>query len=70
MFLATLPLFAVGLGDLWYALPLIVAISLVYSGTRHEAVTEILSRAWHMAVWIVAVMAAIFLVLLLISWWL
>ena len=34
-----IPLFAARLNELWYALPLIVAISIVYAGTRREAET-------------------------------
>jgi hypothetical protein len=48
---------------LWYALPLIVAISLVYAATKHEAMGPILQHAWRIGLWIVGFMVAIFVVL-------
>src|SRR5687768_5225885 len=60
-------LLAVG-GDLWYALPLIVAVSLVYAATRHESMNEILQHAARVGSWIVGFMAVIFAVLAVISW--
>lgn len=56
--------------NLWYAIPLIVAVSLVYAATRHEEMRPIFHHAVRIGVWIVGFMAAIFAVLLLISWWL
>ena len=53
---------------LWYALPLIVAVSLVYGATRHELMGPILNNAFRAAVWIGGFMAIIFAVLLVISW--
>jgi hypothetical protein len=58
----------IGINDMWYALPLIVAVSLVYSATRHEEVGPILAHAVRIGIWIVGLMAVIFAVLLLISW--
>ena len=63
-----MPLFAAAhVNDLWYALPLIVAISLVYSGTRHERMQPILSGAVRFAGWIVAFMGIAFAILYFIS---
>jgi hypothetical protein len=61
-----LPLFA-GLAEsqLWYAAPLVVAISLVYAGTRHELMGPILWHAFRAGVWIVAFMVIVFVVLAL-----
>ena len=53
---------------LWYALPLVVSVSLVYGAPRHELVGPILNHAFRAAVWIGSFMAIIFAVLLLISW--
>ncbi len=53
---------------LWYALPLVVSVSLVYGATRHELVGPILHHAFRAGVWIGTFMAIIFAVLLLISW--
>ena len=61
---------AVGVNDLWYTVPLIVAVSLVYSATRHELMPPILTHAVRIAVWVIGFMAVIFVVLLFISWWL
>ena len=55
---------------LWYALPLIVAISLVYAATRHELMVPILTHALRIGLWIIAFMVVIFLIMLLVSWWL
>ena len=56
--------------DMWYALPLVVAVSLVYSATRHEQMGPILGHSLRIGVWIVGFMAIVFAVLLLLSWWL
>jgi len=55
--------------DLWYALPLVIAVSLVYAATRHEAVEPILCHATRIGSWIVGFMAVVFVVLLLGSWY-
>ena len=54
---------------LWYALPLIVTVSLVYATTRHEEMTPILGHAVRIGVWIVGFMAVVFVVLAAMSWW-
>ena len=56
--------------DLWYAVPLIVAVSLVYSATRHEETGEILIQSLRTGVWIVCFMAVIFALLMIVAWWL
>ena len=61
---------AVGTNDLWYTVPLIVAVSLVYSATRHELMAPILAHAARFGLMVIGFMAVIFAVLLLISWWL
>jgi hypothetical protein len=65
--LAFVPLLGVGT-DLWYGLPLVLAISLVYSGTRHEETDQILKGALRTGTWIIGFMVAIFGVLALMSW--
>jgi hypothetical protein len=55
--------------DLWYALPAIIAISLVYSATRNERMSPILIQAGRVAVWIVSFMFLVFAVLELVNWW-
>jgi hypothetical protein len=54
--------------DFWYALPLIVAVSLVYAATRHEAIQPILRHAIRFGTWVIGFMAVIFAVLLLGTW--
>jgi len=54
--------------DLWYALPLVIAVSLVYAATRHEQMRPILAHAARVGLWIIGFMAVIFAVLLLVSW--
>ena len=63
-----LPLAAINL--MWYAVPLVVVISLVYSATRHEETSAILTHAVRLGVMITLFMTAIMIVLALISWWL
>ena len=55
---------------MWFAAPLIVVISLVYSATRHEETSAILTHAVRLGVMITLFMTAIMIVLALISWWL
>ena len=65
------PLLAAGptFNLLWYALPLIVAVSLVYAATRHEEMAPILGHAVRIGVWIVGFMAVVFVILAAMSWW-
>ncbi len=52
----------------WYCLPLIVSISLVYGATRHELMSAILEHAVRFGVWIITFMLAIFAVTMVFSW--
>jgi hypothetical protein len=60
-------LFAAEVNDFWYALPLIVAVSLVYAATRHEAMNEILGHAARVGGWIFGFMLVVFGVLWVMS---
>jgi hypothetical protein len=42
---------------LWYALPLIVSVSLVCAATRHELMRPIMHHAVRFGAWVVAFMA-------------
>ena len=55
--------------DFWYALPLVIAVSLVYAATRHEAMEPILRHAVRVGTWIVGFMAVVLVVLLLGMWY-
>jgi hypothetical protein len=59
---------AVGPLRMWYAVPIIVSVSLVYSATRHEQMASILNQAARFAVWIVVFMVIVFAVLQAMSW--
>ena len=54
---------------LWYALPLVVAVSLVYAATRHETMAPILHHAVRAGTYIVGFMLVIFAVLWFLSLW-
>jgi hypothetical protein len=49
--------------NLWYALPAIVAVSLVYAATRHERMGPIVAHASRVALWLVGFMFVVFAVL-------
>jgi hypothetical protein len=55
------------INSFWFALPLVVSVSLVYAATRHEEVGEILSHAIRVAIWIAGFMVLVFGILFLIS---
>ena len=48
-----------GAARMWYAVPLITSVSLVYAATRHEEMGPILVHAFRFAVWILVFMAAV-----------
>lgn len=58
----------IGASRLWYSLPLIISISLVYGATRHELMPQIIEHAVRFGVWILTFMLAIFAVTVLLSW--
>ena len=53
---------------IWFAVPIIVSVSLVYAATRHEQMGPILVHASRFAVWIVVFMAIVFAGLQAMSW--
>jgi hypothetical protein len=53
---------------IWYAAPLIVSVSLVYSATRHEEMGPIVVNGARFALWIVVFMAIVFAGLQAMSW--
>lgn len=54
--------------DLVYAVPLVVVVSLVYAGTRHEPMAVIVRHASRLAMMITFFMGVIFGVLAWLSW--
>ncbi len=55
---------------MWYSLPLVVVISLVYAATRHEFIKPILEHALRFGIWVLAFMLVVFVVLSLVTAWL
>ncbi|TWT37020.1 hypothetical protein KOR34_19670 [Posidoniimonas corsicana] len=53
---------------LWYAAPLIVSVSLVFSGTRHEDPKDILTHALRFGGWVLVFMAVVTAVLQFMAW--
>lgn len=54
--------------DLWFALPLIVSVSLVYGATRHEVMRDILGHAGRFGLWVSGFMIVILAILMLVNW--
>jgi hypothetical protein len=59
---------ATGVARLWYAVPLVTSVSLVYAATRHEQMGQILIHALRFAVWIIVFMAVVLAVIQFMSW--
>ncbi|MFK8111416.1 MAG: hypothetical protein AB8B91_04420 [Rubripirellula sp.] len=53
---------------LFYYIPLIIAIALVFGATRHEKTSLVLAHAWQTGRWITGFMAIIFAVLFIFDW--
>lgn len=68
--LAMLPLITPLFADmnLWYALPLIVSVSLVCAATRHENLSPILNHAVRFALWIFVFMGGVMGLLAFMDW--
>jgi hypothetical protein len=58
----------VGPNRLWFAVPLVVSVSLVYAATRHEYMRPILIHAVRFAIWIIVFMAVVWVVIQLMTW--
>lgn len=63
-----LPL-ADSIAKIWYALPLVVVVSLVYGATRHEYLHEILTQSYRSLIWVTGFMAIIFAVIFIAGYW-
>ena len=50
--------------QMWYAVPAIVAISLVYGATRHEFLPQILIQSVKAGIWVVGFMLIILALIL------
>ncbi|TWU29631.1 hypothetical protein [Bythopirellula polymerisocia] len=54
--------------NLWYAIPLIVSVSLVCAATRHEEITPILNHAVRFGLWVLVFMAGVMVLLTIMGW--
>ena len=54
--------------NLWYAVPLLISVSLVCAATRQEEMGSILQHALRFAVWVVVFMGIVMIVLSLLGW--
>lgn len=66
--LAWLPFPPLAVVTMWYAVPLIVSVSLVCAATRHELMRPIMEHAARFAVWVVVFMAVFVGLLTLLEW--
>ncbi len=56
------------IASLWYAVPLVVSVSLVCAATRHELMQPILHHALRFGVWVLVFMAAFMGLLTFLEW--
>ena len=54
---------------IWYSIPLIVVVSLVYGATRHEYLKEILMHSVRSAIWVIGFMTIIFAIIWIAGFW-
>jgi len=54
---------------LWYAIPLVLVVSLVYGATRHERMKDIIEQSIRIGIGLIGFMSAIFIVIWLIGFW-
>ena len=54
--------------SLWYAVPLIVCVSLVCAATRHELMRPILEHAARFAAWLLVFMGMFVALLMVLEW--
>ena len=48
---------------IWWSVPLIVAISLVYGATRHEYIGQIMIHTYKNSIWVIGFMLLVFSVI-------
>ena len=63
--MSSLVLASIWNAQIWFAAPLIVAVSLVYGATRHEYLKEIVTHSIRAAIWLLVFLGAIFALV----WW-
>ncbi|MFN7733193.1 MAG: hypothetical protein ACK5OB_14950 [Pirellula sp.] len=53
---------------LWF-IPVLIAVSLIMAGTRHEKMELIFESAWRNAVWVLTFLGTVALVIAAAIWW-
>lgn len=53
-------LLGLGTAQIWYSVPLVIAISLVWGATRHERLPEIVAQSIKSLLWVLTFMGIIF----------
>ena len=56
------------IASLWYAVPLIVCVSLVSGATRHEVMRPILHHAGRFAAWVLVFMGSFMALVMFLEW--
>jgi hypothetical protein len=59
---------AIWFNRMWYSLPLVVVVSLVYAATRHEFMRPIVEHAVRFGVWVITFMFIVFVLLMFVGW--
>ena len=57
------PFLALVTPQLWYAVPLVLAVSLVWGATRHERLREIFAHTIRSLIWVLTFVAIVFAVI-------
>jgi len=53
-------LIGLGTAQIWYSVPLVIVISLVWGATRHERLPEIIAQSIKSLLWVLTFMGLIF----------
>jgi hypothetical protein len=64
LILAALHLLGLGTAQIWYAVPLVIVISLVWGATRHELLPDIIVHSIKSLLWVLTFMGIIFALIL------
>ena len=66
--LATIGLIGLGTAQIWYSVPLVIAISLVWGATRHERLPEIIAQSIKSLLWVLTFMGIIFALIMAVGY--
>ena len=62
-------LIGLGTAQIWYSVPLVIVISLVWGATRHERLPEIIAQSIRSLLWVLTFMGIIFAVIFIAGYW-